>query len=455
MLKKNLWTILFTFILIVISFYQIKSIGDFRLDDSYITFSFSKNLSLGNGPVYSHDLKVEGYSNFLWMTLVAGAMKIAPQTDVYLLARILMLPFMLLLFGATFKLTRSLSSLSFFSGISLTLLALSSDIFAAAVVCLETIPYTALLILAFSLYFEDSKNRWTLPILVAAALMRIDGFIPLFFFCAFAWFHTNEKKKWIIRSIPSLLVYCLWFMWRWEYYGFLFPNTYYAKSQIHTILPNRGYEYAVASLKSTGFLAALPLIIYMIIKNRNYKTVFSLLFITLHIFYVIHVGGDWMPFERFFIPILPIIFSLMSAGACEMIKSLRNFNWIQKSPFIAFSLMSFLFIGIFSCRFFINTNEEKGKIDFIQLQKYHVQINLVETAKLFSLLIKPGEKLFPTMRVLLRILQKLMLLICGACVILKLLTEVLPLVFHLFMGSHVQSATLKNNLSFSIQLTPS
>ena len=40
-------------------------------DDAYITFSFSKSPAAGNGPIYSHDLKVEGYSNFLWMVLVA------------------------------------------------------------------------------------------------------------------------------------------------------------------------------------------------------------------------------------------------------------------------------------------------------------------------------------------------------------------------------------------------
>src|SRR5690606_37715815 len=44
-------------------------VGDARVDDAYITFAFSKNLALGKGPIYGFDLRVEGYSNFLWMIL--------------------------------------------------------------------------------------------------------------------------------------------------------------------------------------------------------------------------------------------------------------------------------------------------------------------------------------------------------------------------------------------------
>ena len=46
---------------------QLVAAGDARIDDAYITFSFSKNLALGHGPVYSHGVRVEGYSTFLWM----------------------------------------------------------------------------------------------------------------------------------------------------------------------------------------------------------------------------------------------------------------------------------------------------------------------------------------------------------------------------------------------------
>jgi arabinofuranosyltransferase len=36
------------------------------IDDAYITLRYSKNLLLGNGPVFNIGERVEGYSNFTW-----------------------------------------------------------------------------------------------------------------------------------------------------------------------------------------------------------------------------------------------------------------------------------------------------------------------------------------------------------------------------------------------------
>jgi hypothetical protein len=42
------------------------------IDDAYITLRFSKNLILGNGPIFNIGERVEGYSNFSWMVLLAA-----------------------------------------------------------------------------------------------------------------------------------------------------------------------------------------------------------------------------------------------------------------------------------------------------------------------------------------------------------------------------------------------
>src|SRR3954471_1338983 len=49
------------------------------IDDAYITFSYSKNLATGHGPVYGHGERVEGYSNFLWMVAVAIGLLVSPR----------------------------------------------------------------------------------------------------------------------------------------------------------------------------------------------------------------------------------------------------------------------------------------------------------------------------------------------------------------------------------------
>jgi len=41
------------------------------IDDAYITLRYSRNLMLGNGPVFNMGEHVEGYSNFIWMVVLA------------------------------------------------------------------------------------------------------------------------------------------------------------------------------------------------------------------------------------------------------------------------------------------------------------------------------------------------------------------------------------------------
>lgn len=50
---------------------------DYRVDDSFITFRFARNLAEGHGVTWNvGEAPVEGYSNFLWMLLSAGAQRL-------------------------------------------------------------------------------------------------------------------------------------------------------------------------------------------------------------------------------------------------------------------------------------------------------------------------------------------------------------------------------------------
>ncbi len=395
-LKKILLS-LFLIVITAIILLQIRTIGDFQLDDTYITFSFSKNIADGNGPVYSHGVRVEGYSNFLWMVLLSIPIKIWPHTDIYFLARILMIPFVILLFWSTFQLAQNFTSL-FFSLLVLLLLALCTDVFSAAIVGLETIPYTALLTTAFFLYIKDHNDRRTIPIMVLAALMRIDGFIPLAFLCTFELMHlictsNFSWKKYIQWVAPGLIVYAIWFAWRWWYYGLLFPTTYYAKSHIREALPNRGYEYAWAAFKSCGGMALLPICSFYVFKRPNYKTLWLSLFTLTHVAYVIYVGGDWMPFERFFIPLFPICLTLFILGIQEILKSTDHFSLTLKAPYYTGLASVCVLVMLWLNSYSINTPEERAKVNFVLDRKNNIQNTLMSSAKFFAPVFQPGEKL--------------------------------------------------------------
>src|SRR3954463_16572342 len=86
--------------------WELRARGPIAIDDAYITFSYSKNLATGHGPVYGHGERVEGYSNFLWMVLVAIGLRFQILADPLITARVVAIPFMALLALSTYALAR-------------------------------------------------------------------------------------------------------------------------------------------------------------------------------------------------------------------------------------------------------------------------------------------------------------------------------------------------------------
>lgn len=53
---------------------------NYQSDDAYITYRYARNLADGIGPVWNRGEHVEGYSNFLWMVLLAALRKLSVDT---------------------------------------------------------------------------------------------------------------------------------------------------------------------------------------------------------------------------------------------------------------------------------------------------------------------------------------------------------------------------------------
>lgn len=56
--------------------YQVAQFRHYLNDDSYITLRHSRNWAEGRGPYYNPGEKVEGYTNFLLMSILAGAIRV-------------------------------------------------------------------------------------------------------------------------------------------------------------------------------------------------------------------------------------------------------------------------------------------------------------------------------------------------------------------------------------------
>jgi hypothetical protein len=294
------------------------SVVSFTVDDSYITFAFSKSLAEGRGPVYGQSLVVEGYSNFLWMALVALPLAVAPGVDPLLAARVMAVPFALLLLGATYWLGRQHGG-RLGGAVAALLVAVNQDFVFALLSGLETLPYVALLTAGFALYLgseaRPSLRRWVVPAFAAVALTRIDGFVPMLHVIAFEvlarW--VDRRSPWratLVWALPGVLVWAVWFAWRAAYYGLPLPSTYYAKALIPVLLPLRGREYVLQEVLATGLWVVVPAI-GVLLWQRSRAALLLAVFACGQLVYAGYVGGDWMPFGRFVLPAVPLLHVLL------------------------------------------------------------------------------------------------------------------------------------------------
>jgi hypothetical protein len=379
---------------------QVVRIGDFRVDDTYITFSFSKNLAAGNGPVYSHGLKVEGYSNFLWMLLVTPAFWVSPETDGYAWGR--GLGFLLLAFGCflTYRIARrgagSLTSL-----LAPLLCVVCSDVVRATLSALETIPYTVAIVFGWWVYLRESpsRRRWSLLAFLPAALMRIDGFVPVLIVGGFEVLHALSERRFSWRSLarwaaPTVLIWCAYFAWRYAYYGLPLPTTYYAKTLVAQSEPGRGYNQIWSFVREYGVAALLPFMGLPLVRGPERAAAALWTAIVLYLVFAGMTGGDWMPFNRFLLPVVPLGAILATWGAARFREDAQRFPLLLRAGAQGLLIAALAFFCVRAHMASVDTPEERAKLNEAAHVMTHTNKNLLPAMHLARHITRrPGERL--------------------------------------------------------------
>ena len=289
------------------------SIRPWMLDDAFISFRYAENLAAGNGPVYNAGEHVEGYTCFLWVGLL-GISRIAgvdtPTASVILGSVFATGTLLLLFFAHRFsnRITTEESAISaLFAGTCGAFTPWASS-------GMEVTLFSFLALLAVLLALSNARCSIITGIVLAClALARPEGILIagiLLFDLLLRRDPAGTTLKSTLRTVmTSAIVFCAiyvpYFLWRWHYYGFLLPNTFYAKVGSTSDQALRGLRYLI------GFLiVALPLVALFVCSfRRSWHTEFrgALLVVAAYATYVVLVGGDIMPAFRFFAPVAPIL----------------------------------------------------------------------------------------------------------------------------------------------------
>jgi hypothetical protein len=310
----------------------------FTCDDAFITLRYARNLATIGAPVYNPGERVEGYTNFLWMLLAAGGIKLG--IDAVVVLKILggLSGVATLAAGATLF-ERVEPRRPFGTAFVLAALALSAPLAAWTFGGLETPLFAALVTLGCALAADVAGGSgWRRAmsagaVLALATLTRPEG--ALVFGIAFVVIgaHVVREPKGRLALIALAAAYLAivvpFVAWRWHYYGYPLPNTYYLKMSGGRIaLFRRGSAYIWLAARELGLwlIAAVAVAICTpdrrarddepasLRRTRSAVLWIARILLPTFVVYVTSVGGDFLDLYRFFVPLLPLAFVAIAAA---------------------------------------------------------------------------------------------------------------------------------------------
>ncbi len=306
-------------------------------DDSFISFRYAHNLSRGYGLVFNPGERVEGYTNFLWTVLMAGA--IALGADVIVVSKVAAVLAGIATMGLVFQMGRQELGSPYAGVLAAAMLGVTTGFARLAVSGFEMLLYGMLVALGVYLYLRSLKTG-ELPFtagaaLALAAMTRPEGvlvFGVVTLHCIAMLVLRPGPLKGRIALLGGWLagfglLYIPYFAWRYTYYGYLLPNTFYTKVGEFGLSPiMRGVLYLRDVLLLTNPQGVLCLILGLFWCGRRSTQTLLYGLVGLYLSYLVIVGGDVQRIfgTRFLIPLWPFIYTLGVGGALGLARRLEQ-----------------------------------------------------------------------------------------------------------------------------------
>jgi len=308
---------------------------DFVSDDAFISLRYVDNLATGNGLVFNSGDRVEGYSNPLWVLVLAGMVALT-GVDSLLAARALGGLFALALPLLVIRMARR-EGAGRGDGparpwvteapvvLGCLLVASSPPLACWSLAGLETASHAFLVLVAAWAVLGEGSTPGRLAIWRTAvvcglvALSRPEGLLIGGGLVFLAWLFEKGRtiKGGVARAGIFLALPGAYFLFRVLYFGQILPNTYHAKAGGGLLRLEQGAQYLGAFLLDLGGKGALPLplalplalivptALLLGLAGKLGKTGIVLgIVVLLQIVFVVASGGDGLPMYRFLVPVV-------------------------------------------------------------------------------------------------------------------------------------------------------
>lgn len=316
-------------------------------DDSFISLRYARNLVEGHGLVWNpgESVPVEGYSNLLWVLMMAAFLKLAPD-QAMLLTQIVGLASGLGCIFLTARLARAWGAEPLGQALAALMIGLAPTFAFWAVSGMETATFGVALLGAMLLL--RTRRPWYPAAMAVAALLRPEGgylFAILWIWRLGVDLVEGARRPALLSALRDGLVFSTlhipFLAWRYVHYGSLAPNSVHAKFQLwgglrFLVLDALQYfpaQFAAAmAVAAVAGLAAGP--------RRDRLPLFLLpVAVTLSLINCRPAMGYYF---RFFWPVLPLVFIACSLTLEAVWR--RYGRWMAAG--IAAALLIYPFIGL-------------------------------------------------------------------------------------------------------------
>ena len=349
----------------------------FLSDDALISLRYLRRFLHGEGLTWTSGRPVEGYSNLLWILLLAipGAFGV----ELVSAARILGIGCAALIIASVllwYLRNRATKPGWMALGAGLLFYCLAAPTAVWAIGGLEQPLYACLLGITIPLGFsimESDDVGWkavfaTSFTLGLLCLTRPDG--PIFvaglvLALVLAWGIDKSRRRWrLLLTLISLPLFCYagHTVFRLYYYGEPVANTALVKLNPSLHHLSEGLKYVsggMVSLAPFSFIAGFYLIASLWNRSARKRSVLLLLFSALWITYLIVIGGDIFPAYRLFVPLIPVFaFALI-----EAIAFVQSFFKVRKfAAWVVASVLVVLFV-VYGRIQFRNPESQRAKTE--------------------------------------------------------------------------------------------
>ena len=303
--------------------WQMWRVHAFTVDDAYITFRYARNLADGHGLVYNVGQAIEGYTNFS-LTVVLGA-GMAMGIDPHPLSKLLGAGAALGTLVVVYRITDRLQPLSALPCVATWLLASSAAFTNWAVFGMESTIFAFLVMLGTLLMFRetDAGEGYVRSGLVFALAGLTRPEAPMYLGLPMLLLGRKFlSRQNIMRGLVFLGPIVIHLLWRKMYYGDWVPATLGAKTGDLSLQLKRGRGYMTHWLEHAGPVVWLGLYgIGMSIARRSREMGTLSLVGVCGIVYIILVGGDWMSYSRFMVPVEPYVYLLVGVGVRTIVET--------------------------------------------------------------------------------------------------------------------------------------